>query len=318
MAVARLFEEKDCVRICAPMVRYSKLPFRLLVKKYGCDIGFTPMTVAESFNRSQASRDLDFTTVPEERPMIVQFAANSAFELAAAAQKVAKVCDGVDINCGCPQSWAMQTGYGSALIQRPELVADMVRQTRAQAGIPCSVKIRLNYDLRKTVDLMQQVEHMGVAFITIHGRTPRDRSSTPAKPHHVRTVKDCVGCPVVWNGDVFSDADVRRFHAATGVNGVMVARGLLENPALFAGYERTPRQCVLDYLDIALGLGTPFNQLHHHLAFMMYPNITRQEKQQFAQLQSTAGIIDLLQSQAERNRWTFLSSSWQYDDVFCF
>ena len=64
------------VRICAPMVRYSKLPFRMLVRLYDCDIAYTPMIMADSFSSSANARDNEFTTNSDDRPLIVQFAAN--------------------------------------------------------------------------------------------------------------------------------------------------------------------------------------------------------------------------------------------------
>ena len=63
------------LKIVAPMVRYSKLPLRLLCKKWGADLTFTPMIIAESFVRSSLARDSDFATSAEDRPVIAQFAA---------------------------------------------------------------------------------------------------------------------------------------------------------------------------------------------------------------------------------------------------
>ena len=75
-----LFERKkaenDFVKICAPMVRYSKLSFRRLVRMYGCDLAFTPMILADTFVASNKARDVEFTTCPSDRPLVVQFAAN--------------------------------------------------------------------------------------------------------------------------------------------------------------------------------------------------------------------------------------------------
>ena len=73
---ARKKEENDFVKICAPMVRYSKLSFRRLVRKYGCDVAFTPMILADTFMASSKARDVEFTTGPSDRPLVVQFAAN--------------------------------------------------------------------------------------------------------------------------------------------------------------------------------------------------------------------------------------------------
>ena len=79
---------------------------------------------------------------------MVQFAAKSAHDFARAAELVAPFADGVDLNCGCPQRWAMTDGYGAALIYKPELVADMVAQARSRCDLPISIKIRIQNDLR--------------------------------------------------------------------------------------------------------------------------------------------------------------------------
>ncbi|KAG2459958.1 DUS4L synthase, partial [Polypterus senegalus] len=142
---AELFQPGCVLKICAPMVRYSKLAFRMLVRKYDCDLCFTPMIIAADFVRSVKARDSEFTTSKADRPLIVQFAAKDPLILANAATIVAPFANGIDLNCGCPQRWAVSDGYGACLINNPELVRDMVRQVRNQVCIPefsTSIKIR--------------------------------------------------------------------------------------------------------------------------------------------------------------------------------
>ena len=115
------------VTFAAPMVRYSKLPFRLLCRHYGVDVCYTPMIIAQGFNRSALARDIDFQTNAADQPLIVQFGADNANDLSTAAALACGYVQGIDINCGCPQRWAIQSGYGAALIHKPQLVADMVR-----------------------------------------------------------------------------------------------------------------------------------------------------------------------------------------------
>lgn len=76
--------------------------------------------------------------------------------------------------------------------------------------------------------------------------------------------------------------------------GVMSARGLLANPALFAGYEYTPLQCVWDWVDIALKHGTPFTCFHHHLIYMLERITSQPERKLFNGLSSTSAVIDYL------------------------
>uniref|UniRef100_UPI0037E9BA18 B-cell receptor-associated protein 29-like isoform X2 n=1 Tax=Semicossyphus pulcher TaxID=241346 RepID=UPI0037E9BA18 len=221
-SIMDMFEKGKVLKICAPMVRYSKLAFRSLVRKYDCDICFTPMIVAADFMRSVKARDSEFTTSENDRPLIVQFAAHDAQSLADAACVVAPFSDGVDLNCGCPQRWAMSAGYGACLINKPELVKDMVRTVRNQVDNPnytASIKIRIHKDLRQTVDLCQKAESAGVSWITVHGRTSEERHQ-PVHYDAIKTIKDSVSVPVIANGDIKYLRDVESIHQLTGVDGV--------------------------------------------------------------------------------------------------
>lgn len=92
----------------------------------------------------------DFTTDFGDRPLIVQFGAHTAIDFAKAAEMVQPYCDGVDLNCGCPQSWAIQEGIGCGLMRKPELVRDMVLAVKERCGkdFCVSVKIRIHNDLQ--------------------------------------------------------------------------------------------------------------------------------------------------------------------------
>lgn len=296
--IMELFNRGRPVRVCAPMVRYSKLAFRCLVRKYDCDVCFTPMIIAADFMRSAKARDSEFTTNKTDRPLIVQFAAKDAQTLADAACVVSPFSDGVDLNCGCPQRWAVSEGYGACLINKPELVKDMVRHVRNQIDNPnyaVSIKIRIHKDIRKTVDLCQKVEAAGVSWITVHGRTADERHQSV---HYdaIKTIKDNLSIPVIANGDIKSMQDVEAIYELTGVDGVMAARGLLTNPAMFAGYEETPLQCVWDWVDIAVEHGTPFTCFHHHLIYMLERITSQPERRVFNNLSSTSAVIDFLHS----------------------
>ncbi|TSM20253.1 tRNA-dihydrouridine(20a/20b) synthase [NAD(P)+]-like [Bagarius yarrelli] len=250
-----LFEKGKVVKVCAPMVRYSKLAFRSLVRKYDCDLCFTPMIVAADFIRSAKARDSELTTSPTDRPLIVQFAAKEAQTLATAAGLVAGFSDGVDLNCGCPQ--------------------------------------RIHKDMRRTVDLCQKVEAAGVSWITVHGRTADERHQ-PVHYDAIKVIKESLRIPVIANGDIKNPRDVETVCELTGVDGVMSARGLLSNPALFAGHEHTPFECLWDWVNISLEHGTPFTCFHHHLIYMLEHVTSQPERKIFNGLSSTSAVIDYL------------------------
>ena len=107
------------------------------------------MIMSNSFIRAKKSRDIEFTTNQTDRPLIVQFAANNSNDFATAAEFVRNFSDGVELNCGCPQKWAIQEGLGSALIENNSLICEMVKET----------KKRLNYDKDFTVAVKIRLHH---------------------------------------------------------------------------------------------------------------------------------------------------------------
>jgi tRNA-dihydrouridine synthase 4 len=306
--IIEILKNENPTKIVAPMVRYSKLPFRILCRRWGADIATTPMIIAESFNRSEKARDSDFCTTFEEiktqteadTPLVVQFGTNNPLELALAAQKVSPYVDGIDLNCGCPQRWAVQEGIGAALSAKPETVSALVSAAVRGDGVtvPVSIKIRLHRDMRRTMDLVKAAEMAGVSWIGIHGRTVEQRTRVPVSLENMKIVREAVSVPTIANGDVFMPADISRFVKETGVNGVMSARGILANPAMFAGYDEVPIECASQYLDLALKLGGRFSINHHHLMYMLFRHLSRAERNQFATLCSMIGIIDFFE---ERN-----------------
>ncbi|XP_048466545.1 tRNA-dihydrouridine(20a/20b) synthase [NAD(P)+]-like [Rhincodon typus] len=242
-----------------------------------------------------------------DRPLVVQFAANRSQDLADAACIVSPFADGVDLNCGCPQRWAIAEGYGACLINKPELVQDMVRQVRNQVEHPnfsVSIKIRsldisgrnptrIHKDLARTVDLCRKVEATGISWVTVHGRTIEERHQ-PVHYDTIKIIKENLNIPVIANGDIRSHKDIDYVRQFTGVDGVMAARGLLANPAMFAGYDETPLQCVRDWVDIALEHGTPYTCFHHHLMYMLERITSKQEKKIFNALSSMSAVLDYL------------------------
>ena len=108
------------------------------------------MLVAKEFTRHPHARYTDFSTNELDRPLIAQFAAKDLVTLSRAAEMVYPFVDGVDLNCGCPQTWACQEGIGAGLMKSPEVVRDMVRGVKAHLGSDfcVSTKIRIHADLR--------------------------------------------------------------------------------------------------------------------------------------------------------------------------
>ncbi|KAH8930115.1 tRNA-dihydrouridine synthase [Atractiella rhizophila] len=321
------------VNIAAPMVRYSKHSFRKTISRYGVHITHTPMILAQQFVRSKEARDSDFTTSDSERAifdingrktrgcMIVQFAtsAEDNGDFAAAAELVKPYCDGVDLNCGCPQSWAYKEHIGSFLLRHPERIADIVKSTQARVGndFPISVKIRVDKDLSYTSRLMDTLLHLPpISHITVHGRTRQQSSNEPADLDAIRFCRELAdpwNVPVVANGECWDLETAQRLRDVCGVKGVMSARGLLENPALFSeeGRQGTPARVIADFVQISTETSLLFPLFHRHLSFMMEKRWlkTKAERTYFNDLPSFAAVIDYLEenvfsSEEMRTIWT--------------
>ncbi|QRW04423.1 tRNA-dihydrouridine synthase 1 [Ceratobasidium sp. AG-Ba] len=250
------------LNIAAPMVRYSKLPFRHLVSLYDVHITHTPMMMAAEFSRSATARHSDFTTSKQERgifvlpekdggrkrrvrgSLVAQFAANDPKAFADACELIQPHVDGVDLNCGCPQPWAYSEHVGSWLLRQPDRVRDLVRAAKDRLGwsYPVSIKVRVDADLQRTQQLMETAAHAGASYITVHGRTRHQVSTLPVSLPAISFARECAkgAVPVVANGDAWGVTENELIRRETGCQAVMSARGLLANPALFSGYEVTP------------------------------------------------------------------------------
>ncbi|XP_043289064.1 tRNA-dihydrouridine(20a/20b) synthase [NAD(P)+]-like isoform X2 [Venturia canescens] len=269
-----------------------QLPFRALVRRYNCDICFTPMILADSFVQSARARDNEFVTNKGDTPLIVQFAANNPDDFVNAAQMVYPYCNGVDLNCGCPQRWAMKSGYGCDLLTKPQLVKDMVMQVRNRipGSFTVSVKIRLLDNIRETINLSSVLEKAGVSFITVHARTQQMRKEA-IDLKGLKSIRDSLDIPIIANGDVKTLDDAEKLYKNSNCDGVMTANGILSNPGLFAGYSSTPLCCVQDWLDITSTIPTSFLCMHHHLVFMLEKVLSKKDKYIFNNLQNREAVL---------------------------
>ncbi|KAL1242080.1 putative tRNA-dihydrouridine synthase-like protein [Trichinella spiralis] len=271
------------------MVRYSKLSFRRLLRLYGCQLCFTPMIYAKCFIQSEKARRADFSTDASDLPLIVQFAADNCDDFVKAAEIVYTQCDGVDLNCGCPKRKTLDANCGSALLDNASHLAELIKQSRLRildSKFSISVKIRIYENLKDTVDLCQKLQSAGITFINVHGRTVEQRHE-PVDVEVFKVIKDSLQIPVVANGDVRSLSDVHYYHQHAGVEGVMVARALLENPALFTGADKTPADCFFHWMKFAEADNVPFTRFHRHISFMLEKSLNKSQRAELAEIRDS-------------------------------
>ncbi|CDK24702.1 unnamed protein product [Kuraishia capsulata CBS 1993] len=290
----RCSEEGRPAFIAGPMVRYSKLPFRELVRDYSCDIVYSPMILAREFVRNGFARDSDFSTNEKDRSLIVQIGTNNTEDLLRMVEMIHPYVDGIGLNCGCPIKEQIREGIGAALMSQPDKVAEMVKAVKHVYGdkICLEVKIRVHADVSETVAFAKKIEAAGVDFITVHGRTKNTRSSEAADFDKIKAVKEAVSCPVVANGDCRSLEDAIRISKYTGCEGVMSVRGILSNPALYSGFEKTPWGAVEKFWDLSTAYGLPFRLVQHHLSCMLDGQLPRKTHILMNELKSFVQLIE--------------------------
>lgn len=249
------------------------------------------------FIRHPVARDSDFSTHPNEGPVIAQFASNDPVEFARAATLISPWVNGVDLNCGCPQSWAIKEGIGCHLISDAEKVAAMVVAAKQALGPTksVSVKIRIHKDINETIAFVKKVQDAGVDFVTVHARLRSQRSSTPPDLAALQIIKSHFpDLPMLANGDVNTVADAERTASVTGVEGVMTARELLVNPALFAGFDKTPPDAVEKFVAFAAATGLRFELVQHHVNEMMGKMATKKERKALMDARDMVEVVDWL------------------------
>jgi tRNA-dihydrouridine synthase len=147
--------------------------------------------------------------------------------------------DGVDINMGCPDRGVMKQGAGIALARTPELAKDLIAALREGAGgLPVSVKTRLGLNRLSEMDTwIPAILESKPDVLVVHGRTAKEMSKVPAH-------WDLIGKAAAWaheagalcvgNGDVLTRAQGESLAAEHGLDGIMVGRGIFQNPWFFS------------------------------------------------------------------------------------
>lgn len=222
--------------VLAPMVDHSDLPFRMITRKHGAGLCFTPMIHARLYVDDKNYRTKIFKTHTLDRPLVCQIAGDDPDVLLQAAQLLQPFCDIIDINFGCPQGIAKRGNYGSYLLENEEQVYKIVEHVSKNLTIPLSCKIRLFKDRERTFKLVQEIEKRGCQLLTVHGRTKEQNKDTvgSADWEAIKKIKSLLSIPVILNGGIANYQDLKISLDKTGVDGIMSAEAILEYPALFS------------------------------------------------------------------------------------
>ena len=227
----------------APMSGVTDLPYRLLAKECGADVTITEFTNSTALTREAATSWRRMETHETEVPFIPQIFGGDPGDMATAAEMLAPAADIIDLNFGCPAPKVTNICAGAALMGEPDRLVDMVESIVKRIDTPVTAKMRLGTGkgANNATEICQRLEDVGAQRLCIHGRTLRQRYAGIADWSSIKEAVDAVDVPVVANGDVVDASSAAACLEQTGASGLMIGRGAIGRPSVFA--------------DIKVGLG---------------------------------------------------------------
>lgn len=222
----------------APLAGYTHLAFRRAIRELGgLGLATTDLVHATSLIAGNP-KSLDLiATHPDDRPLSIQIFGSKPDILADAAKLLEdNEYGGVDINMGCPMAKINGQGGGARIMCEFDSACSLIERVVNAVEVPVTVKMRLGWDRESLTapELAAGFERIGVAAITIHGRTRAQGFHGSVDLDGIRSVVDAVDAiPVIGNGDVRSVADAIHMREATGCDAVAIGRGAMLDPWLF-------------------------------------------------------------------------------------
>ncbi|MBF7019934.1 tRNA-dihydrouridine synthase [Staphylococcus sp. 18_1_E_LY] len=250
--------------VLAPMEDVTDIVFRHVVSEAARpDVFFTEFTNTESFCHPEGIHSVRgrLTFSEDEQPMVAHIWGDKPDHFREMSIGLADMgFKGIDLNMGCPVANVAKKGKGSGLILRPETAAEIIQASKA-GGLPVSVKTRLGYyEIDEWKDWLKHVFEQDIANLSIHLRTRKEMSKVDAHWELIEAVKalrDEIAPDTLLtiNGDIPDRQTGLELAEKYGIDGVMIGRGIFNNPFAF---EKEPREHsskeLLDLLRLHLSL----------------------------------------------------------------
>jgi nifR3 family TIM-barrel protein len=227
--------------VLAPMAGITNVAFRQLCREQGAGLYVCEMVMTRALVERNPKTMRMIAFGADEHPRSLQLYGVDPVVTAAAVRMIADegLADHIDMNFGCPVPRVTRKGGGSALPWKRRLFGEIVRgavRAAEPAGIPVTVKMRrgIDDDHLTFLEAGKIAEDAGVAAVALHARTAAQRYSGHADWSSIAALKERLTVPVLGNGDIWEADDALRMMAETGADGVVVGRGCLGRPWLFA------------------------------------------------------------------------------------
>lgn len=227
--------ELDNNLILAPMAGVTDLPFRKICKEFGPGLVCTEMVSSKAIFHDDSKTKLLMNTESEKRPISMQIFGSDEETMGYAAKYISDLADIVDINMGCPAPKVVKNGDGSKLLLDINKAEKVIKSVVENSNKPVTLKLRKGWDLNNivAVEFAQMAEKAGISAITIHGRTRTEMYSGKVDLEIIKKVKESVKIPVIGNGDIIDEESALKMLEYTGVDGIMIGRGVFGNPWIF-------------------------------------------------------------------------------------
>ncbi len=222
--------------ILAPMAGVSDMPFRMLNRRFGCELAFVEMVNSRSVSHKSKRTQKMLSSHKDERPLGVQLLGCEA-KFAQRAMDVLNEYefDILDFNAACPAKKVVRRGEGAGLLKDPKRLSGILKLLVKEAKVPVTVKIRCGWDEGhvNAKEVASCCQDAGACGLFIHGRTCAQRYSGAVDYRVIREVKKALNIPVIASGDILSPQLAKRMFDETGCDAVIIARGALGNPWIF-------------------------------------------------------------------------------------
>ncbi|WP_312143988.1 tRNA dihydrouridine synthase DusB [Brevundimonas sp.] len=227
--------------LMAPMTGITDLPFRQVASRLGAAYVATEMVASAELARGRPDV-VRRAAVGAGLPLtVIQLVGGDPEAMAEGARMAEKAgADIIDLNFGCPAKEVTGAACGSALMRTPERAAAIMGAVVDAVSRPVTVKMRLGWDESSlnAAEMARRAEDLGVAAVTVHGRTRKQFYTGVADWEAVAEVKQAVSIPVIVNGDIITAEQARVALAQSGADALMLGRGVYGRPWLAAHLER--------------------------------------------------------------------------------